>query len=270
MITDLNKIRVAIVDDEELARERMRALLSEHDDIEVVAECADGAEALRAIDDKNPDLVFLDVQMPDVDGFEVVEALERGDAEAPPGNNPKAPPAIVFVTAHDDHAIKAFEIHALDFLLKPFDEARFEKTLSRARRHVRQSRETVDARLLALLEDLRSERRGQRHSDRLIVKSGGRVFFLRTEEIDWVEAAGNYVRLHARSESHLLRESMKNMEARLEPNMFVRIHRSAIVNIDRVKELEPWFHGEYIVIMRDGTRLTASRVYSDRLSALIE
>ncbi|PYP64509.1 MAG: DNA-binding response regulator [Gemmatimonadetes bacterium] len=201
-------MRVAIVDDEELARERMRALLSEHSDIEVVAECADGAEALRAIDDKNPDLVFLDVQMPEVDGFDVIEALERGDPEAPPRNGAKAP-AIVFVTAHDDHALKAFEIHALDFLLKPFDEARFEKTLSRARRHVRQARETVD-------------------------------------------------------------ESMKNMEARLDPNTFVRIHRSAIVNIDRVKELEPWFHGEYIVIMRDGTRLTASRVYSDRLSALIE
>lgn len=268
MITDPSKIRVAIVDDEELARERMRTLLSEHTDIEVVAECADGAEALRAIDDKNPDLVFLDVQMPEVDGFEVVEALERGD---PTGNDSNGKtPAIVFVTAHDDHALKAFEIHALDFLLKPFDEARFEKTLSRARRHMQQSRETVDARLLALLEDLRTERRGHRQSDRLIVKSGGRVFFLRTEEIDWVEAAGNYVRLHARSESHLLRESMKNMEARLDPNTFVRIHRSAIVNIDRVKELEPWFHGEYIVIMRDGTRLTASRVYSDRLSALIE
>jgi two-component system LytT family response regulator len=269
LITDLNKIRVAIVDDEELARERMRTLLSEHSDIEVVAECADGNEALRAIDDKNPDLVFLDVQMPDVNGFDVVEALDRISTEAPEGNGTK-PPAIVFVTAHDDHALKAFEIHALDFLLKPFDEARFEKTLSRARRHVRQSRETVDARLLALLEDLRTERRGQRHSDRLVVKSGGRVFFLRTEEIDWVEAAGNYVRLHARSESHLLRESMKNMETRLDPNTFVRIHRSAIVNIDRVKELEPWFHGEYIVIMRDGTRLTASRVYSDRLSSLIQ
>ena len=270
MITDPAKIRVAIVDDEELARERMRALLSEHKDIEVVAECADGAEALRAIDDTNPDLVFLDVQMPNVDGFEVVEALERGiEPSDKPGNGAK-PPAIVFVTAHDDHALKAFEIHALDFLLKPFDASRFEKTLSRARRHLHQSRDSVDARLLALLEDLRTERRGQRHSDRLIVKSGGRVFFLRTEEIDWVEAAGNYVRLHARNEAHLLRESMKNMEARLDPNTFVRIHRSAIVNIDRVKELEPWFHGEYIVIMRDGTRLTASRVYSDRLSALIE
>ena len=268
MITDPSKIRVAIVDDEELARERMRALLSEHADIEVVAECADGAEALRAIDDTHPDLVFLDVQMPEVDGFEVVEALECGDPNERAKNGSR-PPAIVFVTAHDDHALRAFEIHALDFLLKPFDSVRFEKTLSRARRHLRQSRESVDARLLALLEDLRTERRGQRHSDRLIVKSGGRVFFLRTEEIDWVEAAGNYVRLHARNEAHLLRESMKNMESRLDPNTFVRIHRSAIVNIDRVKELEPWFHGEYIVIMRDGTRLTASRVFSDRLSAMI-
>ena len=168
-------------------------------------------------------------------------------------------PAIVFVTAHDDHALKAFEIHALDFLLKPFDETRFEKTLSRARRHVQQSRETVDSRLLAARGSAH-ERRGQRHSERLIVKSSGRVFFVRTEEIDWVEAAGNYVRLHASSESHLLRESMKNMEAKLDPKTFVRIHRSAIVNIDRIKELEPWFHGEYIVIMRDGTRLTASRV----------
>jgi two-component system LytT family response regulator len=120
-----------------------------------------------------------------------------------------------------------------------------------------------------LLEDLRSERRGQRHSDRLIVKSGGRVFFLRTEEIDWVEASGNYVKIHTKSDAHLLRESMKNMEAKLDPKTFVRIHRSAIVNIDHIKELEPWFHGEYIVIMRDGTRLTASRVFSDRLSALI-
>jgi two-component system LytT family response regulator len=263
LITDTAKIRVAIIDDEQLARERMRALLSEHADIEVVGECADGAAAIPLIDETQPDLVFLDVQMPEVDGFEVVEALER-DAEG------RRPPAIVFVTAHDDHALRAFEIHALDFLLKPFDQPRFEKTLARARRQLGQVRQTVDAKLLALLEDLRTERRTTRHPERLIVKSGGRVFFLRTDEIDWVEAAGNYVRLHARSEAHLLRESMKNMEARLDPNLFVRIHRSAIVNIDRVKELEPWFHGEYIVIMRDGTRLTASRVYSDRLSALID
>ena len=269
MITDQAKIRVAIVDDEQLSRERMRALLEEHADIEIVAECADGAEALKEIDDKGPDLVFLDVQMPEVDGFGVVEALEGAADTAPNGAKSKTP-AIVFVTAHDDHALKAFEVHALDFLLKPFDSSRFEKTLARARRQLGQSRESVDAKLVALLEDLRAERGGARRQDRLIVKSSGRVFFLRTEEIDWVEAAGNYVRLHARSEAHLLRESMKNMEARLDSNTFVRIHRSAIVNIDHVKELEPWFHGEYIVIMRDGTRLTASRVYSDRLAALID
>ncbi|HKO15300.1 MAG TPA: LytTR family DNA-binding domain-containing protein [Gemmatimonadaceae bacterium] len=262
-MTNNHKIRVAIADDEELARERMRALLSEHPDIEVVAECADGATALEQIAEQRPDLVFLDVQMPEADGFEVVEALEN-DATG------QQPPAIVFVTAHDDQALRAFEIHALDFLLKPFDQARFEKTLARARRQLSQTRESVDARLLALLQDLRGEQRTPRHPERLIVKSGGRVFFLRTDEIDWVEAAGNYVRLHVKTEAHLLRESMKNMEARLDANLFVRIHRSAIVNIDRVKELEPWFHGEYIVIMRDGTRLTASRVYSDRLSALIE
>jgi two-component system LytT family response regulator len=279
LISDQNRIRVAIVDDEQLARERMRSLLSEHSDVELVAECADGAEAIRAIEEKQPDLVFLDVQMPDVDGFEVVEALERHSEEAAEAATTSGPtgttngsqrPAIVFVTAHDDHALRAFEIHALDFLLKPFDQSRFDKTLARARWQLGQSRSTVDARLVALLEDLRAERHGRKHSDRLVVKSAGRVFFLRTEDIDWVEAAGNYVRLHTHNEAHLLRESMKNMESRLDPSTFVRIHRSAIVNIDRVKELEPWFHGEYIVIMRDGTRLTASRVYSDRLSAMIE
>src|ERR1051325_6224736 len=176
-------------------------------------------------------------------------------------------PAVVFVTAHDGHALRAFEIHALDFVLKPFDETRFNKALEHARAQVAQNRgPALDSRLLSLLEELRGERK---YSERLIVKSGGRVFFVRTDEIDWVEAAGNYVKIHTKSEAHLLRESMKNMEAKLDPKIFVRIHRSAIVNIDRIKELEPWFHGEYIVIMRDGTRLTASRVFSDRLSALI-
>jgi two-component system, LytTR family, response regulator len=176
------------------------------------------------------------------------------------------------VTAHDGHAIRAFEIHALDFLLKPFDQTRFEKALERARTQLAAKKAAagtstaIDSRLVSLLEELREERK---YPERLIIKSSGRVFFIRTEEIDWVEASGNYVKIHAKSEAHLLRESMKNMEAKLDPKTFVRIHRSAIVNIDRIKELEPWFHGEYIVIMRDGTRLTASRVFSDRLSALI-
>ena len=253
-----NKIRTVIVDDEELGRDRIQSLLELQPDVEIIGVCADGASAVETIDRTQPDLVFLDVQMPGMDGFEVVENLEPG-----------AVPAIVFVTAHDGHAIRAFEIHALDFLLKPFDQTRFEKALERARgqlSRVQSQGPVIDSRIVSLLEELHEERK---YSERLIVKSSGRVFFVRTDELDWVEASGNYVKIHTKSDAHLLRESMKNMEGKLDPKTFVRIHRSAIVNIDRIKELEPWFHGEYIVIMRDGTRLTASRVFSDRLSALI-
>lgn len=258
------KIRALIVDDEELGRDRIQSLLELQADVEIIGVCADGASAVETIERLSPDLVFLDVQMPGMDGFGVIENLD-----------PSSLPAVVFVTAHDGHAIRAFEIHALDFLLKPFDQTRFEKALERARTQLAAKKAaavatgpstTFDSRLVSLLEELREERK---YPERLIVKSSGRVFFVRTEEIDWVEASGNYVKIHTKSEAHLLRESMKNMEVKLDPKIFVRIHRSAIVNIDRIKELEPWFHGEYIVIMRDGTRLTASRVFSDRLSALI-
>ena len=255
-MTEQKKIRTLVVDDEELARDRIQALLTEQPDVEIVGVCSDGPSAVEAIDRTQPDLVFLDVQMPGMDGFEVIDTID-----------PAIMPAVVFVTAHDAHALRAFEIHALDFLLKPFDQTRFEKALDRARGHLNRERTNgLDPRLVSLLEELHEERK---YSERLIVKSGGRVFFVRTEEIDWVEASGNYVKIHTKNDAHLLRESMKNMEGRLDPKTFVRIHRSAIVNIDRIKELEPWFHGEYIVIMRDGTRLTASRVFSDRLSAAI-
>ncbi len=255
-MTDQTKIRTVIVDDEDLARDRMQTLLAEQPDIEIVGLCSDGTSAIETIERERPDLVFLDVQMPGMDGFEVVENLD-----------PSRMPAIVFVTAYDGHALRAFEINALDFLLKPFDQTRFEKALERARGQVNRDRSSlIDARLVSLLEGLHEERK---YPERLIVKSGGRVFFVRTEDIDWVEASGNYVKIHAKGEAHLIRESMKNMEAKLDAKTFVRIHRSAIVNIDRIKELEPWFHGEYVVIMRDGTRLTASRVFSDRLSTAI-
>jgi two-component system LytT family response regulator len=250
------RIRAVVVDDEELGRDRLHSLLELQPDVEIVGVCADGPTAVETIDREQPDLVFLDVQMPGMDGFEVVENLD-----------PARLPAVIFVTAHDGHAIRAFEIHALDFLLKPFDQTRFEKALERARTQIASKQgQVIDSRLVSLLEELREERK---YPERLIVKSSGRVFFVRSEEIDWVEASGNYVKVHTKADAHLLRESMKNMEAKLDPKTFVRIHRSAIVNIDRIKELEPWFHGEYIVIMRDGTRLTASRVFSDRLSALI-
>jgi two-component system LytT family response regulator len=252
------RIRTLIADDEPLARERLRALLARHPDVEIIGECANGADTINAISELRPDLVLLDVEMPRVDGFAVLEALDPG-----------ALPAVVFVSAHDQYAVRAFEAHALDYILKPFDEARMDRTLHRVRGQLARTpggSRHIDPRLLSLLEELRDQRR----SDRLVVKTGGRVLFLRTEDIDWVEASGNYVRLHVGSEAHLLRESMKNMERRLDPSTFVRIHRSAIVNVDRIRELEPWFHGEYIVILRDGTRLTSSRVFSDRLNALID
>ena len=250
-------IRTLIADDEPLARERLRTLLARHGDVEIIGECANGADAIDAIAELRPDLVLLDVEMPRVDGFAVLEALD-----------PDALPAVVFVSAHDQYAVRAFEAHALDYILKPFDEARVDRALHRVRAQLTRApggTRQIDPRLMSLLEELRDHRR----SDRLVVKTGGRVVFLRTEDIDWVEASGNYVRLHVGGEGHLLRESMKNMERRLDPSTFVRIHRSAIVNVDRIRELEPWFHGEYIVILRDGTRLTSSRVFSDRLNALI-
>ena len=251
------RIRTLIADDEPLARERLRALLARHTDIDIIAECSNGADAIEAIGELHPDLVLLDVEMPRVDGFGVLEALDRDSL-----------PAVVFISAHDQYAVKAFESHALDYVLKPFDESRIDRALHRVREQIARPAGSrhIDPRLLSLLEELRDRRR----SDRLVVKTGGRVVFLRTEDIDWVEASGNYVRLHVGGEAHLLRESMKNMERRLDPSTFVRIHRSAIVNVDRIRELEPWFHGEYIVILRDGTRLTSSRVFSDRLNALID
>ena len=250
------KIRTVIVDDEPLARERIRTLLAAQPDVEIVAECRDGDEAVDAIRRESPDLVFLDVQIPEKNGLEVIEALGSENM-----------PVLVFVTAYDQYALQAFEVHAVDYLLKPFDEERFQKALDRAREAVRRPRgNEVNERLLSLLRDLKQP---VGYLDRLVVKSAGRLFFLRTEEVDWIESAGNYVCLHVSAESHLLRETMNGVEERLDPAKFVRIHRTAIVNIDRVKELQPLFHGEYQVVLRDGTQLTLSRGYRERLQDVI-
>lgn len=248
----MTKIRTLVVDDEPMARERILSLLQQEDDVEVVGECSDGAEAVSAINQRSLDLVFLDVQMPGTDGFGVIQSIGADRM-----------PTVVFVTAYDEYALKAFEVHALDYLLKPFGKDRFQETLKHAREHLDRRRAgDLGMRLLALVHDLKPE---QPRLDRLVVKSGGRVFFLRTEEIDWVEAAGNYVRLHLGEESHLFRETMNGMEGRLDSRRFVRIHRSRIVNTERIKELQPWFNGEYVVILRDGTRLTLSRGYREKL-----
>ena len=250
------KLRVLIVDDEPLARERLRVLLRDAPEVQVVGECGDGRRALAAIRRRRPDLLFLDVQMPELDGFAVLRALD-----------PTELPAVIFVTAYDRYALRAFEVHALDYLLKPFDRERFHRALARARTQIeRDRRGTLDARLLALLEDLRP---GRKRLERLVVKEGGRVFFLRAEEIDWVEAQGNYARLHIGRETHLVRETMARLEAGLDPKQFARIHRSTIVNLERVRELLPDFHGDSVVVLRDATRLTLSRGYRERFRELL-
>ena len=248
----MKKIKVLVADDEPLARERLTALLAQEPDMEVVGEARDGEEAITAIHDDSPDLVFLDVQMPQMNGFDVIEAVGTDKM-----------PLVIFVTAYDQHALKAFQVRALDYLLKPFDRERFKDALSRARKQLeREESGDLGKRLLALVKDLR---RDQPKSDRLVVKSGGRLFFLRTDEIDWVEAAGNYVRLHVGPASHLLRETMNAIEGRLDPEKFFRIHRSRIVNMERIQELQPWLNGEYAVLLRTGTRLTLSRGYREKL-----
>jgi len=250
------KIRTLIVDDEPLARERIWTLLADEHDVEIIGECANGRDAAAAIQKQGPDLLFLDVQMPELDGFGVLDQIAAAKM-----------PAIIFVTAYDQYALRAFEVHALDYLLKPFDRERFQKALHRARLQIQQTKNgEVNTRVLALLEELRAEKKWL---DRLVIKSGGRVFFLKAEEIDWIEAAGNYVRLHVEREAHLLRETVKNLETQLDPKKFLRINRSTIVRIDRIKELQPWFNGEYAIILQDGTQLTSSRGYGEKLDELL-
>ena len=250
---DPTKIRALIVDDEPLARRRIRSLLAHDSTVDVIGECSDGYKAVSSITELAPDLVFLDVQMPAMDGFEVIKTI-----------GVERMPTVIFVTAYDQYALKAFEVNALDYLLKPFDRSRFQKTLERAKTMIRGVRNgNVNNQLLSLLGDLRRE-----HDlpDRFIIKSGGRVVFLRVEEIDWMRTVGNYVRLQAGRDSHLMRETMNAMETKLDPDKFMRIHRSTIVNLDRVKEVQPWAKGEHVVVMRDGTRLIMSRRYRERLN----
>ena len=252
-------LRTLIVDDEPLARERVRMMLGMHDDVAVVGEYGDGQQAIDAIRTQRPDLVSLDVQMPGVDGFGVLRALEG-----------EVMPYVVFVTAYDQYALRAFEVHALDYVLKPFNAERFSQALQRARGAIAKRDEGevgVDRdRLRSLVASLTAE---QREKQRIVVKSSGRVFFVKVDDIDWIEAEGNYVRLHMGAQSHLLRETMKGMESVLDTSQFIRIHRSTIVNADRIRELQPLFHGEYAVILRDGTRLVASRGPDNRLKKLL-
>ncbi len=252
------KIRTLIVDDEAPARARLRQFLKSETDFEIVGECANGRQAVESIAREKPDLVFLDVQMPRMTGFEVCEALTAAGG---------ATPFVIFVTAYDQYALKAFEVHAIDYLLKPFDRERFEKALEHARAQLpRAQGASPEQRLAALLEDLRAD---ARQSARLVFKEDGRVVFVRPETIDWLEADGNYVRVHCGGESHYVRETLAGLEAQLPAAKFMRISRSAIVNLDRIKEFQPLFYGDYAVILQNGAKPTLSRNFRDRLEKLL-
>ncbi len=249
------KIKTLIVDDEALARERLRQLLGGEAEIEIAGECGDGGTAVERIRETAPDLVFLDVQMPELDGFGVLAALGT-----------ETLPVVVFVTAHDRFALQAFEVHAVDYLLKPFDRERFKKALERAMQAVRQrTGGGLDQRLAALLQEFKP---APKAAERLAVKTGDRVLLLRVEELDWIKAADNYVELHKGRETHLLRETLNALEARLPAEKFVRISRSVIVNVERVRELKPLFSGEYTVVLENGTELGLTRGYRENLPRL--
>jgi two-component system, LytTR family, response regulator len=250
------KIRTLIVDDEELARDRLRSLLSREPRIEIVGEAGDGKAAVATIEELKPDLVFLDVQMPELNGFEVLENLEE-----------ETRPNVVFCTAHDKFALKAFDVHAVDYLLKPFDRERFQKALERAMAKVEaQKAGRKDSSVNAVLKEVKPP---GTPVERLLVKSDGRVLLIKVEDIDYVEAADNYVNLRVGKESHMMRETMSSLEGRLPPEKFMRISRSNIVNVDRIQELQPMFHGEYVVVLKNGTKLTLSRSYRDKLDRLM-
>lgn len=249
-------IRVVVADDEPLARERIRTLLAAHPDVELVAECGDGEDAIQAVAARRPDLLFLDVQMPELDGFGVLAAF-------PPDERPH----VVFVTAYDEHAVRAFEVNAIDYLLKPVEPRRFEAALARVRTRLAGPSADRDTVLEAVLNELR---RGRGYASRLVVRDGSRVSFVRVEDIDWIDAAGNYVKLHVAGNVHLLREPLKTLETRLDPDRFLRVHRSAIVNLERIASVEPYFHGEYTLTLRDGTRITSSRTHSARLRSFLK
>ena len=246
------KIRTLIVDDEPLARKRIKRLLMEECDIEVIGECGSGREAIEAVQEAAPDLMFLDIQMPEIDGFEVLKAI--GDDKIP---------WVIFVTAYDEYALKAFEVHALDYLLKPFKQKRFKAAVERVRTQSRSGiafESEQDSGLAALIAKLRVE---QNSLSRFMIKSSNRVVFVKTTDVDWIESASNYVILHVGEQTHIVRQTMQSLEGSLCTKSFLRISRSIIVNLERVRELQPMAKGEYVVLLDSGQRLDMSRSLRD-------
>jgi two-component system LytT family response regulator len=268
----MERIRTLIVDDEPAARAGIRELLADDAEVVVAGECSNGREAVAAIQEAAPDLLFLDVQMPELDGFGVLREVGT-----------KGVPSVVFVTAYDQYALRAFEVHALDYLLKPFSDDRFRESLERAKAQVRHGRlGQLSRKLQALLDTYGATPPAasgaaapaatplpepRAYLERLVVKSGGKVTLLRVGEIEWIDADGDYARIHVGKAWHLLRETMKRLEQQLDPARFVRIHRSTIVNLEKVKELQPFFRGEYVAVLQNGVTLKLSRGYRANLEA---
>jgi two-component system, LytTR family, response regulator len=248
--------RVLIADDEPLARDRVRRMLEAEERYTVVAECGDGPATVEGIIEHSPEIVFLDIQMPGLNGVEVLMALDEA----------RIPPAIVFVTAFEAHAAKAFEVGAVDYLLKPFDPERFARSLTRAESRLGNTGAAIDAELKALLVSLKSK---QKYPERFLVRAAKHLYFVNAADIEWLDGASNYVRLHIAGRAHLVRDTLSGIAAKLPPERFVRVHRRAIVNLDSVARLEPIGHGEYRITLKDGTRVTSSRTYGARLRELL-
>lgn len=252
-------LSVIVADDEKIARRRLVRLIEETGEATVAAACAGGREAVEQTLALKPDVLFLDVQMPDLDGFGVLQKLE---------GSPR--PATVFVTAFDQYAVRAFDVHAVDYLLKPFDTDRFRDAFSRAKERARgHSRQDDDSRMRALISDyLASQQPAARQPlDRLAVKVDGVLKIVKTVDVDWLETDGNYIRIHVGGASHLIRMTATALEPQLDPRQFIRVHRRYIVNIDRIVEVQPWFAGDAILILRNGAKLRLSRTYRERLHA---
>lgn len=256
-----------IVDDEPTAREGIRMYLEGEKGLEIVGECSNGIEAVSVIREQSPDLVFLDIQMPGMDGFEVIKAI-----------GVEKMPATIFVTAYDKYALRAFDVHALDYLLKPFDQSRLLKAVSRSKAMMRkEDKNESNLQLLALIKELRREpvnitqsRIAERnYQERIVIKQSGHIFFLNVDEIDWIEAAGNYIKLHAGRETHLIRDTIRGLESKLNPNKFLRVRRTVIINAGRIKELHPLFNGKYRIIFHSGTEATSSRRFREKIRILL-
>jgi two-component system LytT family response regulator len=251
------KIRTLLVDDMEIARDRIRRFLTFDSTIEIIGECCNGRQAIEAIRKWQPDLVFLDVQMPEIDGFQVVERIGVSKM-----------PVVVFVTAHDQFALRAFEVSALDYILKPFEEERFGSTLERVKHLVKNSDfNDTEIKLRELLTEIKHK---PKYLKRLAIKVTGKTVFLHTDEIDWIESSGNYLQIYAGKAKYLIREKLKVLETRLDPEKFVRIHRATIMNIERVREMHPLFNGDQEITLSNGARLTMSRTFRENLFSLLD